>query len=196
MPPGVTCSAFRRHGRDVVTVRESLTVSRMLWCGDSRLVEGYGFYQAHAFIPDVGRGKGPIIDRLPLDVQVPILGIGQLVARVIATELKCRGPARQCREVRQACGKGLKALPGRRRSRAKGVCEGGAARGGNPYNRRRLQRSPEGSFNSTSGSGRELSKELATIVVHAESGADHNILHERRAPGDAEAWRNPPLASG
>src|SRR4029077_20939472 len=74
--------------RSLIAVGINLTVDRMRRSGDARLVEGDRQKLVQSTIPDVANIDKHRVGGLPLNIEGPVLGVGQSVLRIVTTEEK------------------------------------------------------------------------------------------------------------
>src|SRR5579862_1924411 len=180
-------------------------------CGDLRLIERQWHHFMAAQIADVADIDGQIIARLPLKVERFIHRIGQLVGAIINSKRKewsareDRIPVwQELRDVRGiSCRRGPQSRAPwiRKRSAIRRVWVAGGNKAlvvdanGGTLLRAHIGRSlinPKGSaWNYTRReSGREISKQLAAVVINSPAGANYDFAIKLLwTPGKADAGR-------
>ena len=169
----------------------------------------------HAVISDVGQRQHEIVLRLPLQVQAPILRVGQFVRGIISAEQivevgearwRARGSYRlgATAQFRLIVNQRRYARQIARRRRKRGRPER-SARESSPMptqeavyrnSKRFLGGDAERTADPQAGAGGKLREVLAPVSVDSEAAAHHDILQSGRAPGESDAWGKHPLPAG
>src|ERR1700676_1754868 len=188
-----------RHARHLVAVRRRLTINRVARRSDARLVKRDRNSSMDAVVADIGESEGQSVHRLPLQVETPVLGIGDLVSGIVSTEQEWVGPRNETicnysprlRVLARLCG--IETLASYKGSdlrkvgwrgsgsrTSKRVCERIRCGAQSRNNEGRIERDTKRPIKTIAGARRQLCKELSTVIVQTEARADDEVLQEGR----------------